>query len=60
MGDAVLDDTAVGLELRLPWTTHPHTPTLTLKVRPEAGQSGKHIAVLRQLDLRLGVGRGSS
>ena len=60
MGDTVLDDTAVGLELRLPRATHPHTPTLALEVRPQAGQSGEHIAILSQLDLRLGVGRGSS
>ena len=60
MGDTILDDAAVGLELRLPRATHPHAPTLALKVRPQAGQSGEHIAILSQLDLRLGVGRGSS
>ena len=60
VGDTVLDDTAVGLELRLPRATHPHTPTLALEVCPQAGQSGEHIAILSQLDLRLSVGRGSS
>ena len=34
VGDAVLDDTAVGLKLRLPRATHPHASTLALEVRP--------------------------
>ena len=30
MGDPILDDPSVGLELRLTRATHPYTPTLTL------------------------------
>ena len=56
LGDSVENDAPVGFELRLARPTHTHAASLTLQVRPQARQTGKHIAVLRQLDLRLGVG----
>ena len=40
VGDTVLDDTAVGLELRLPRATHPHTPTLALNGASTGGSVG--------------------
>ena len=63
---AVEDDASVHLELRLARSAQSHrafaaaaarAAALSLEVRPEALQARQHVAVLCQLDLRLGVGR---
>ena len=60
--DAVEDDTAVHLELRLTRSAQTHgafaatgarATALTLKVRPQALQTRQHVAILRQFHLRL-------
>ena len=65
-GHAVQDDASVHLQLRLTRSTQTHRafPTagaraasLSFEVRPQALQAGQHVLVLRQLYLRLGVGR---
>ena len=64
--DALQDDAAVHLELRLTRSAQTHAAlsasaaraaALALKVGPQALQTRQHIAILRQLHLRLGVGR---
>ena len=65
-GDAVQDDTTVHLQLCLARAAQSHTAlaatrtgaaALAFQVGPQALQSGQHIAILRQLHLRLGLGR---
>ena len=64
---AVEDDTTVHFELRFTGAAQSHaaafatagatrSTALTLKVRPQALQAGEHVAILRQLYLRFGIG----
>ena len=64
--DAVQDDSTVHFELRLTRSAKSYrafasatsrAATLSLEVRPEPLQTGQHIAILSQFDLRLGIGR---
>ena len=56
-GDAVVDDSAVGLNLRLTRTAvGAATAALTVEVRPHTCQSREHVLQMRHLNLRLGVG----
>ena len=63
---AVQDDASVHLELCLARSSQTYrafaaaaarAAALSLEVRPEALQARQHVAILSQLDLRLGVGR---
>ena len=63
---AVQDDAAVHLELCLARSSQSYrafaaaaarAAALSLEVRPEALQARQHVAILCQLDLRLGIGR---
>ena len=56
-GDAVVDDSAVGLNLRLTRTAvGAATAALTVEVRPHTCQAREHVLQMRHLHLRLGVG----
>ena len=57
-GDAVADDSAVGLDHTLTGTAaRSRTAALPLEVGPQSRQSRQHVFVVGQLDLRLGIGR---
>ena len=56
-GDAVVDDSAVSLNLRLTRTAvGAATTALTVEVRPHTCQAREHVLQMRHLNLRLGVG----
>ena len=55
-GNLGLDDTAVGLDLRLTGAAHTDTASLAFQVGPHARQTRQQILVLGQFDLHLGTG----
>ena len=58
--DAVAEQSAVGFELGLTWTTQADAAFLPLKVRPAAHEPRGHVPQLRELDLQLAhVGAGT-
>jgi hypothetical protein len=53
----MIDEAAVGLELRLAGPSHPDSAARFLEVRPHARQTRQHVFELRELDLELGLAR---
>src|SRR6476619_1478928 len=53
--DAVVDQPAVRLELRLAGTANTDAPAELLEVRPHARQARQRVLQLRELDLHLGL-----
>ena len=54
---AVLNKTLIRFQLCFPRSTHTHTTTLAVKVRPQTCQTRKHILILGKLNLRLSISR---